>query len=142
MKSKLFLLFVMITGIFTNAFAQKKDVEGYYVTMNGDTVKGVLVKYVRWNESPGTVRFRNSNGDETAITPATAKMFMANGQYPYYAYKGVRHLNNKNAGEMEIHAFLEMIFESGDTRLFEFKDSLRANYFIQTNDQPLTELLY
>src|SRR5436190_22582142 len=142
MKTKLLIVLTLII-ISINSVSAQKNVKGYYVSVQGDTVKGTFLKYRVWDKNPAHVRFKNDHDKEILLSASEARMFQADGQYRYFSFEGYRHLNNKDqlSDTVKVQAFLKLIFESADTRLFELKDTQRSNIYLQKDD-VLTELLY
>jgi hypothetical protein len=59
MKRSLILISLIFTGVFFNlpGFAQRNDLPGYIINLNGDTIKG-LIDYQNWESGPDFIKFK------------------------------------------------------------------------------------
>jgi hypothetical protein len=130
---------------------QKKEFTGYYVNLQGDTIKGAL-NYRQWKFNPSEVEFR-SNSSVLMLTPQNAREFYTDGYETYISYKGSRLINpiesngnpakNDSASRFsELSAFLKLIYTSKEAKLFVYQDKERVNLYFQQPGGMITELLY
>lgn len=139
-----------------SSLAQKKTFSGFYVTPDGDTVRGVFTHYTGFKTNPAVVEFSPANGSPVVLTTANCKSFRIENYDEYLAYAGDRLLNpidnaivlasksildtNSQIGPVRI--FLRAIKISRQMSLFELKDETRTNFFYKLPDQPPVELIY
>src|SRR4051812_39864228 len=117
---QLFLLFSIIAnGV--------SAVSGYYIKLNGDTVKGAFLN-IPDNGNPYQIDFiPASSNDVVSLRPEEVRL-MKVGNYEYFLpYNGTRMLNQ---GSTEtISTFLRQIGESNGYNFYSYSDSKRVNLF-------------
>jgi len=139
----------------TISFAQKKAVSGYYLTLAGDTVKGVFPQYAQWNNNPSEVEFSTAGKNTRMLTPSVCRKFVVDGYDEYVAYTGQRLVNpiedgdvlNKNYSSYldeveQVTTFLQLVSRTPAGDLYAFNDNKRVNFYILLPGQALTELRY
>jgi hypothetical protein len=87
----LIVSFVLISSV---SFSQKKQFDGYYINLSGDTIKGVIADYKQWNYNPSHVSFiPMQSGGKVSLTALNCKEFHAVGYDTYISYIGARMTN-------------------------------------------------
>lgn len=135
--------------------AQKKNVSGYYIDTQGDTVRGSFTKYAQWSKNPQQVEFLSDNG-QVLLSPANCNRFSVAGYDTYISYTGKRLLNpiddgvvmdyktlisDKDSSE-QVSVFLRLATNTAGVSLYVLNDNNRINYFYQLPGQPVVELAY
>lgn len=151
------LLFTTFLFLSISVFAQKKALPGYYISIEGDTVKGVFPKYGQWSKNPSTVRFIPANASEPMqLTPRNTRQFVVEGFDEYQSYSGQRLVNpiedyvllndqqtfSSADSYEEVVTFLRLVTRTEGASLYILYDAKRINFFYQVPGEPLIELKY
>lgn len=149
--SAILSVFAILTQ--TSAQAQSKFT-GYYIQLDGDTVKGTFPGYRQWENNPYKVKFLPSTGGEVTLTIENCKLFHVDSYDTYLSYKGKRMLNPgtnqeiSNANEASsqdryttVSTFLREFAMSGDVKFYILTDNERTNFFYKKADNPVQELI-
>ena len=160
MNMKPFLRLIVFTIAFLFCkltFAQKKALPGYYISMQGDTVKGIFPSYSQWNKNPGKVEFIVAGTTtETQLTPKNSLKFVIEGYDEYISYDGQRLVNpidnstlmndkiivKANDSSEHVIIFLRLVTRTVGGDLYVLNDSKRMNLFYQLPGQLPIELKY
>ena len=160
MNTKLFvrLSTLTITFLFCElTFAQKKSLPGYYITVQGDTVKGVFPYYSQWSKNPVNVDFIVADATTpTQLTPKNSRKFVVEGYDEYISYDGQRLVNpiddatllndrifvNANDSSEQVVIFLRLVTRTISGDLYVLNDGKRTNFFYQLPGQLPVELKY
>lgn len=146
-------IFVFFSSLFT-AKAQSREVNGYYINQQGDTVKGVFSNYKNWEKSPVTIDFTTSTGQAITLTTSNSRKIFIEGFDSYIPYNGNRLINPIDFGDVvhqekdslsaysQVNSFVRIIFEGKAFSLLELEDNIRTNFFIMDDKGVITELLY
>lgn len=148
--------FVLLLLQFTSiTLAQNNNTHsGFYINNAGDAVKGKFINYKEWNKNPKKVDFIEDNNNNTVVlTPQNCKSFSIDGKDTYITYNGTRLTNpielNTNALQVDttdivqnISVFLRLVYTQGAIKLWILNDKERVNYFIQNNNEQITELIH
>ena len=145
-------IFVFFSSLFT-AKAQSREVNGYYINQQEDTIKGVFNNYRNWEKNPSVIGFVTGNSQPITLTPANCKKVYIEGFDTYIAYEGKRLINGINFVKAlqqldstnsysQVSTFLRVVFEGKKFSLLEFEDNIRTNFFIVDEKGVVTELLY
>jgi len=141
----------------TTLSAQNKVASGYYITQQGDTVKGMFPRYSQWDRNPAEVEFTTATSQKPfLLTPRMCRKFVVTGFDEYLSYTGLRLTNpidddeiivNRNYSSYideteKVETFLRLIIRTAGNELYVYKGSKRSNLFILLHNQPLTELRY
>jgi hypothetical protein len=137
--------------ISNNAFSQSKA-GGYYVSMAGDTVKGVFSRYKEWIKNPQKVSFITQQGNEKlALTTGNCRMFAVEGRDMYETHQLQRLMNvpgpsladDDTASKYDtVTAFMRIAYQNNRLKLLELADGLRLNLYIQPAGGQPEELTY
>ncbi|MBO9613208.1 MAG: hypothetical protein J7619_10960 [Dyadobacter sp.] len=144
-------LFIIQLTTSMQAFAQGKFVEGYIITNQNDTIRG-LVRYADWAMSPKEVRFRSPVADGQMFPAKDVKGFgvlVANEIYKSkkiglldisltQAYTIVPSLEARDSA----YVFLQELVTGGRATLFEFLDRAEHPHYFIEKDGHLKELFY
>jgi hypothetical protein len=137
--------------------AQKKSVPGYYITQQGDTIKGTFPKYTQWSKNPSQVEFIiEGSTKHILLTPQDAQKFLVDGYDEYTSYTGKRLVNpiedekllngkyfgSINDSTQQVMTFLRLVKRTTGGDLYILNDAIRMNFFFQLPKQQLTELRY
>lgn len=139
-----------------SCLAQETSFPGFYVTLQGDTVRGVFTHYTGFKTNPALVEFSPANGSPVVLTTANCQSFRIEGYDEYVAYAGNRLLNpiensvvaaSKNILDTSsqlspVRIFLREIKKSPQVALYELKDETRTNFFYKLPGQAPVELVY
>jgi hypothetical protein len=149
-------LLPLIAVLFSfSLFAQNKSVPGFYITRNGDTVKGIFPNFRQWNNNPQQVEFLSAaNSQPVELTPANCLKFTIENYDEYLSYSGPRMinpigdiLNNSDFSGFEnaydtVTIFLRLIRSPSNFKVYVFSDNIRTNFFYQRPGEPLVELKF
>lgn len=138
------------------SFAQKKTFPGFYVTLQGDTVKGIFTDYNGWEKNPSLVEFTPAGAKPIVLGPTNCSAFAIEGYDAYIAYAGNRLLNPIEEGEViqsknilspndqygEVRIFLREVVKSPQVNLYVLNDNTRTNFFYKLPGRSLVELKY
>lgn len=151
------IAFVIAIGSFHQGFTQKKALPGYYITLQGDTVRGTFPYYAQWTKNPAQVDFiPTGETHQTELTPENTRQFTVNGYDEYVAYTGKRLVNPIDNNILlsetflrgiddeseRITVFLRLVIATTGGNLYIFHDTKRMNFFYQATGQPVIELRY
>ncbi len=150
-RTSFLALSLCILCIHTSA---QKNAPGFYVTLNGDTITGNFLHFKEWTNNPSKLLFESNIKKLIELTPDMCKNFTVTG-FDTYDAREIKRMTNANAYydnhffDKEsseptydtLTCFLRRIYAHHSIVLYEFRDSKRANYFIQTNDS-LMELIF
>lgn len=144
-------------GIFIcfSSLAQK-TFSGFYVTLQGDTVRGVFTHYTGFKTNPSIVEFSPTSGSPVVLNTANCQRFRIEGYDEYLAYAGNRLLNpinnsivlasksilDTNSQLEPVRVFLREIKRSPQVALYELTDETRTNFFYKLPGQSPVELVY
>lgn len=151
---KVFLAFAVF--ICVQAFPQSRIFNGYYITNEGDTIKGSFPGYSQWSRNPSKVRFQTPQNQSVELTAHNCAGFLVEGYDEYVAYTGKRLLNpvedqqlidnetfwDRNDKDTAISGFLRVIYKSRRFELFAFNDPVRVNFFYRLPHQAIEELRF
>lgn len=140
----------------TPSFAQKKTVTGFYISVQGDTVKGVFPNYSQWSNNPSEVEFAAAASVEpTTLTPQNCRNFVIEGHDEYLSYAGQRLVNpiydnevskkrysNLGDEQEEVVTFLRLVTRTPNCELYVFTDNKRPNFFYRLPGDSVVELKY
>lgn len=149
-------LTLMATCFWTTPLhAQSISTPGFYITPQGDTVRGTFPAYKQWNRNPAQVDFiPAAPAHLLVLTPANCRKFSIGNQDEYIAYTGPRLVNPieddkalKSEGYAgsedqfaEVSTFLRLVSKAAGCELYLLTDHIRPNFFYSLRGQPLTEL--
>ena len=151
---KIFFQFAAITvSLFFCNFlsAQKKSFEGYYITTQSDTIKGVFPTYIQWNKNPSQVEFVAANTTKTIqLTPQNTIKFVVEGYDEYLSYSGQRLVNpidddvllnersfiSLNDSTQQVATFLRLSTRTSNADLYVLNGEKRTNFFYQVIGLP------
>jgi hypothetical protein len=157
MKHLQFLLILSLLFVCDSLLAQKKNYPGYYITQQGDTVKGTFPMYTQWNKNPLQVTFKvDGKTDQIELTPQNARAFVVEGNDEYISHTGLRLLNpiedawlygeqvfiNSNDSTEQVSIFLRLAKRTVNIEFYVLDDTKRQNFFYKLPGQPIIELLY
>lgn len=146
---KLFHFIFSLLLIFDSAIAQKSKNEGYVVTHERDTVKG-LFSASRWNVTPARIEFNGSDGKKN-YKPIDIKAFFVADEFYESAIVNVDHsvANTQNLDYSsspqykQDTLFLRVLFRSSKVALYYYKNRNGWVYFfIKDESQPIEQLVY
>jgi hypothetical protein len=152
-----FVLFIFLFLFSSSVLAQKKSLPGFYISNDGDTVKGVFPYYGQWAKNPSLVQFIPSDAMEPMqLTPQNTRSFLVEGYDEYLSYSGRRLLNpiedyallneqlpgGSADNYEEVATFLRLVIKTEGASLYVFYDAKRTNFFYQLPAQPIKELKY
>jgi hypothetical protein len=134
-------------------YAQRNDLDGYYIDLQGDTISGKFISYVDYATNPSKVQFQHASDPAIALTPAICLKFSVRNSDTYISYTGKRMLNGTHLQDADADAdtadkfenivvFLRELFNDGHYRLYELHDRKRDNFYISDGAGPLTELYF
>lgn len=147
-------------GVFfisASLFAQKKSLPGYYITLQGDTIKGVFPRYAQWSKNPSQVEFSiEGTTNQIRLTPQNAHKFVVEGYDEYLSYSGRRLVNpiedailigeqlffDSHDSIQQVSLFLRLVKRTTGGDLYILNDALRMNFFYRLPGQQPTELRY
>lgn len=150
-------ILVFMLFLHTHLSAQSISVPGYYITLQGDTIRGTFPAYRQWNRNPAEVEFIDSAASQPlTLTPSNALKFYIENHEEYLSFSGQRLVNPIEDNQLEadktaegnvnqyaaVTTFLRLIFRTGGFELYVLSDRVRSNFFYRLNDQPLSELRY
>jgi len=152
------LLLAFAAFFFCNPlFAQKKTIPGYYITSQGDTIKGVFPSYAQWNKNPSLIEFKiDGSRNNVLLTPQSAHKVEIEGYDEYVSYTGNRLINPiqdavlingkylagfDDSSEL-ITTFLRLVKRTTGGNLYVFNDAKRINFFYQLPGQAIREFRY
>jgi hypothetical protein len=145
---KLILTILLISS--TKTFSQSKLMEGYIITADRDTVKG-LIRHEGWTESPAKVKFKSATAElEKDFYPNEIREFYISGSRELYRgmkigildisleqiYSTAPSLIAKDS----IQIFLQEVVSGKIARLYEFVNKAEESHFFIEKDGELTEL--
>lgn len=144
-------LFVIQLITLTEIFAQGKFVEGYIVTNEKDTIRG-LVRDENWATSPERIEFKNLNGKVSTYAAESIVGFGLVSVNEIYQSKKIGLLNislthtyilspsfeSKDSAQV----FLQELVSGGKATLFEFLDRSEYSRFFIEKGGKLKELYY
>lgn len=144
----LFSLFLLLSLISNAAFCQSNYQEGYVLTLNKDTLRG-LIDVKNWSTSPREILFFQRNFTRTrkyTVNEVTA-FYAAGEKYVARVFQVDTSSNEfsklsqySKAENRRDSAFLKVLVE-GKAGLFLFKDKERTHFFIEDDTLKTTELL-
>jgi hypothetical protein len=140
----------------TLSFAQKKTVPGLYISLQGDTVKGMFYNYMQWNKNPSEVEFTiAASAKSITLTPHNCQKLILEGYDEYLSYAGKRlinpitdydvldkHYSSFNDEMEEVVAFLRLVTRTPNCELYVLTDSKRINFFYMLPGSSPVELKY
>ncbi|WP_221389694.1 hypothetical protein [Dyadobacter sp. NIV53] len=144
----IFIFFVFSTSV----FSQGKFLDGYTVSLKGDTLQG-LIRYEGWDESPVYIDFSsNKTSDIRKISSKEIKEFYITSVNARYKSKKIAVLNidlseiytippslqSKDSAVI----FLREVTSGPKASLLEYINSTSATHFYIEKDSILTELIY
>lgn len=140
--------------------AQPIRVPGYYVTNEGDTVRGSFPAYSEWSRNPASVSFQPAGSEAIVeLTPAGCRSFRVDGYETYRSYHGQRLVNptedfalltgsngNIPSGPENVYdsasIFLRLAAEVPAISLYMLRDRQRTNFFYALPGDTLVELRF
>lgn len=143
--------------IYTVLDAQIQTFKGYYITNNGDTIKGVFPKYTQWNNNPNEVEFfQDGNAKSEQLTPSNCRKFLIENYDEYLSYSGKRLINPiednvavDNRGYFDFHdrdssvtTFLRLVIRTTHCEIYAFTDPVRTNFFYRLPGGEVEELKF
>jgi hypothetical protein len=153
-----FNLAFLLYGIMvcTPLFAQRRTVPGHYISLQGDTVKGMFLNYSEWSKNPSSVEFAPVGSlKPTMLTPQNCRQFVIEGYDEYVSFLGKRLVNpisdkkvldkkyRSDADEPEeVATFLRLVTRTPGCQLYAFTDIKRTNFFYRLPGDSLVELRY
>jgi hypothetical protein len=144
-----FLFFcLLMPGSFVVA---QKLFPGYYISVNGDTVKGHFTNYRQWQLNPSSIEF-NTGPRLINLNPADTREVSIAGKDVYVSYTGTRLLNPArlmndmtevdSASRFDTAGiFLRVVFARNNIKLLLFENSQRSNFYMQV-DNNIYELIH
>ena len=158
MKKIFSLVFFITFFFFSNlVLAQKKSLPGFYISIQGDTVKGMFPSYGQWSKNPSIVQFIPADATEAIqLIPKNTRHFVVEGYDEYVSYSGSRLVNpiedyvllngQFSVGSAdsyeEVVTFLRLVTKTEMASLYVLYDAKRTNFFYQVANQPIIELKY
>ena len=148
---------ILILVTCTSVFAQPKKIPGYYINLQGDSIRGYFTSYSQWNRNPSLTEFSITGTDNRMIlTPDNTQKFIVEGHDEYLGYKGQRLLNpiedalldnqesygSLNDSTQMIQTFLRLAKRTAEAELYVLNDGKRFNLFYRLPGQSPVELRY
>ena len=114
-----------ILGIlaFQFTFSQRNYLQGYVVSLNGDTVRG-QIDYRGWETNPNRIEFKTSNNEIKSYTPIEIKGFGTQGD-----------IYESAIVKTEIGEFADLIFKNDTTFLRTIFWGSKSLYFYKEKNQ-------
>lgn len=135
----------------SQTFAQGKFVDGYIITNEKDTIRG-LVRDENWATSPERIEFKNLNGEVSIHAAESVAGFgLVTAKEIYKSRKiGILNINLMQsymlAPSLEardsVTVFLQEVVSGGAATLFEFLDQTQHSRFFIEKEHQLKELFY
>ncbi|MCF2489885.1 hypothetical protein [Dyadobacter sp. CY347] len=144
------ILIVLLLSTHAMSVAQGKFSEGYLITIQGDTIRGVI-KNEDWAESPQTIKFKAVSGSLQNFSAADLQGFNIVETNEIYKSKKIGLLNISSTRRYvvtpsleavdSVQLFLKEVVKGKSASLYLFLNSLeQSHYFIEWNGQ-LKELI-
>ncbi|HZH37515.1 MAG TPA: hypothetical protein VEX65_09575, partial [Flavisolibacter sp.] len=148
---------ILILVTCTSVFAQPKKIPGYYINLQGDSIRGYFTSYSQWNRNPSLTEFSITGTENRMIlTPDNTQKFIVEGHDEYLGYKGQRLLNpiedalldnqesygSLNDSTQMIQTFLRLAKRTAEAELYVLNDGKRFNLFYRLPGQSPVELRY
>lgn len=149
MKHSIFLPLLLFVSL--ASFSQKKTVNGYYINLVGDTIKGQFPQYKQPERNPVHIEFISTDNRDVTLTSQNCISFHVNGYDSYIAYNGPRMINpidgpwedkkNEFSNKYDtIHSFLRIIYQEQAITLYSYQDKIRVNFFYKISGNSIIEL--
>jgi hypothetical protein len=140
----------------TPSFAQRKTVAGFYITTQGDTIRGAISNYSQWSKNPSKVEFVSAtSGKPITLIPQDCKKVVIEGHDEYLPYTGQRLMNpiydnhvasnnysNPEDEKEDVNVFLRFVTKTTGCELYVLTDSKRTNFFYKLPGDTVVELKY
>ncbi|HWV29628.1 MAG TPA: hypothetical protein VN038_08245 [Dyadobacter sp.] len=146
----IYLGIIQLTTL-SQTFAQGKFVDGYIITNEKDTIRG-LVRDENWATSPERIEFKNLNGEVSIHAAESVAGFgLVTAKEIYKSRKiGILNINLMQsymlAPSLEardsVTVFLQEVVSGGAATLFEFLDQTQHSRFFIEKQHQLKELFY
>lgn len=148
-KLLIFSLLLLTLSGFTKIYSQNNFIKGYIITLNHDTING-LINYKQWNFNPKVIQFKKDiNSHITNYKANEINFFYANNElyigkiipidYSPVKLEELSYSTQENFITDTI--FLNVVLQ-GRTSLYSLNDhNSKFHFFIEKNDIGITELL-
>ena len=144
--------FIAILLFSITSYSQKKEVSGYYITLQGDTIPGLFTDYRQWSRNPANVAFVSAReGKPVTLTPSNCSSFSVDKYDQYLSYTGKRITNSLDyaAASFEdgsitydtISTFLRQVAETEAYRFYVYNGKERINLFYTSRSKEPIELI-
>jgi hypothetical protein len=150
------ILLLSILFLCDNLFAQNKNFTGFYISNEGDTIKGSFPKYSQWNYNPDIVEFLTADSKSIHLTPLNCKKFSIETYDEYISYFGKRLINPIEDNEAidsrgyfdykdkdtSINTFLRLVEGTPTCDIYVLTDKIRTNFFYKLPGESIQELRF
>lgn len=128
------------------SFAQSNYKPGYAVTLNGDTLKG-LINPKDLQGNPKSITFKTTSAVSPVIlTPKNVKRIVVGGKHIYERYAGPITLDNisenwiSNSRDTSVRidtVFLKVLAKGPNVSLYSYGDAVKDRFYITENDSEM-----
>ena len=134
-------ILILTTFLSLNAYSQQNFIKGHVVTLNGDTLHG-LIDYRNWDKNPDKIVFvREGKTTPEQYSPLDIKSFKANDEIYVSAVvksdissRNISNLGNETNLKTEVDTTFLQIIIQGDKSLYYYKNRLGIeNFYIKQN---------
>lgn len=127
---------------------------GFYVDLKGNKITGSFNSYKEWTINPKKVDFiEDESKKEIKLTPINCISFTIDGKESYVAYSGTclsnpTELTSQSSQKDSsnnfdiVSTFLRSVIKQDDIQILALNNTGRNNYFYQTNDGAISELIF
>jgi hypothetical protein len=142
--------------LWNNLLAQSKNFTGFYISNDGDTIKGSFPKYSQWNYNPDIVEFLPADSKPIRLTPSNCKKISIENYDEYISYSGKRLTNPIEDNEAidsrgyfdykdkdtSINSFLRLVAATPKCGIYVYTDKIRTNFFYKLPGESIQELRF
>lgn len=145
--------YLLLAGLFFSGLGFSQKFSGYFISTKGDSVAVYFPNYRQWNENPKSIAAVTQAGEAVVLSSDNASKIVISG-YDTYISKNFERLLNQTEMKFDqfalpeqdslerLNAFLLLVTEANGYKLFQYKDAIRENFFIEDQGGNFSELKF
>jgi hypothetical protein len=146
---KVFFFFTLLVNLVLNAVSQENFVPGRILTLNHDTLKGLL-DYRDWELNPGKIRYKDTLGEVKTFRPQDIRAFWISKDVVYLSKHLAMDVSNYRLEDLARNASVRMVRDtavfvrlivSGQMNLYFLRDAKdKDHYWFQNKNDSIYEM--
>jgi hypothetical protein len=148
-------ILLLCFALFCQQIIAQETFTGFYVTLEGDTVRGAFPKYNQSSKNPVKLQFTPGAGSKSIeLNPLNCLKASITNYDEYLSYSGNRLINptddiiamenqayfSSRDSVGKVVTFLRLVIQTPRCSIYVLNDNIRTNFFYQLPGQPLQEL--